>query len=96
MVRRHLYIESVPFVVAVFAVADIIIIQETSAKYSHVPLVDHRVVVTLYERSDCDVNPGGLYTATFHLLITGSLLLCMRGQTVTSILVACIQPRSTC
>ena len=68
MVRRHLYIESVPFVVAVLAVADIIIIQETSAKYSHVPLVDHRVVVTLYERSDCDVNPGGLYTV--YLMIT--------------------------
>ena len=48
------------------------IIQETSAIYSHVPFVDHKVVVTLYERSDCDVNPGGLYTV--FLMLTGYTL----------------------
>ena len=48
------------------------IIQETSAIYSHVPLVDHKVVITLNERSNCDVNPGGLYTVL--LMLTGYTL----------------------
>ena len=63
LVRRHLYIESASGSVTVLAEADIIVIQETRAIYRIVPLVDHRVVVTFYERSDCDINPGGLYTA---------------------------------
>ena len=72
LVRRYLYIESAAGSVTVLAEADMIVIQKTRAIYSHVPLVDHRVVVTLYERSDCDINPGGLYTVS--LMLTGYTL----------------------
>ena len=72
LVIRHLHIDSAPGVVAVLAEINMIVIQKTRTIYSHVPRVNHRVVVTLYERSDCDINPGGLYRV--FLMLSGYTL----------------------
>ena len=49
------------------------------------------VVAVLAEINMIVIKNQEQSTAMFRVLITGSLLLCMRGQTVTSILVACIE-----